>query len=1764
MKYRLLTNVLLVLTTWNLASSFPISDSAELANQSYRLPTSISPIHYDLEIKTFLPGYGWNSDAEKNLTFSGTVVITADVNDITDRIVLNSDSLNISSAQVVSENSNVKVSSVEVIKESQFVILHLSDSIEPQEGIAIRLDFEGKLRNDNKGYYITRSTKTDGDAIFNVVTQFETTDARYMIPCFDEPEFKATWQVTLIYPSNSTALTNTIEQETTQLSDEWVMTEYKKTVKMSSYLLAVFIGDVAYKEAITDKGLRIRVYTSPNKVNQIDHALEVSKITVEGFEKQFGIDFPMEKIDFVSAQQFAAGAMENWGLIVHKNPYLVGNNSQITTTVIHELAHQWFGNLVTMEFWDQVWLNEAFATYMTAWGFTYLFPGFDRNFWITNSQQKRAFYVDNTVALTDLSRASNGVIEILSINYTKGSSFVRMIEELIGVDAFNKAIRYYLRKNKYDNADASDLFAAFQTFMPFNLTGPDGKPLQLEEFAECWTLQNGHPTIYVEQIDDGKVVLTQKMNVEIARGFEDRNTCGYKWDVPIWYQEGGSDEVKLTWLARNEHSIELDAAFPVIINADSNGFYQVVYDKTLYGQIADQLTACNKNYSDSTKFRLLHDSGHFAGQRKVEFGSYIDIARALINDTNPIIRQEAIVSLWNFYDWLSSQVEVDKKGVDLAKDAIPEQDETRGFFDDCGPNDDFFKCFEIKGIENNIMYTCNVLKTDKHLPEVRILEWLKQEKDTDIRLPLIQFLGCANVETLKSIRGDQTYNWTDEDTKTYEQFTNPESQATMNGNLRSQEKDSMGHPPPKDEKKRCEVRAIALPTFCTLLGIVITAFITWHIARSIYAPKNKYDAPEAKHVETGPSAADLRLPTSVEPISYELAIKTYLPGFEYKAADNKSLTFEGQVTIELNITQSIRKITLNSVDLTYNDTICTLNVDGKEIPIRVEPHPDFEKVFFHLNSAVGPTSNATLKIGYSGRLRTDMTGLYQTTYTNSKGEKKMAAVTQMEPIYARRMVPCFDEPAFKATWKVTVIHPKGTKAVANGIEEEPTQIQDDFISSSFKTTPRMSSYLLAIFISEFEYNEAMTKSGVRFRVWSRPEEKNSTLYAVTAGVKCLEFYEKYYNVSFPLEKQDMVALPDFSAGAMENWGLITYRENSLLYDPRIYPGGQKRRVAVVIAHELAHQWFGNLVTLKWWNDLWLNEGFATLVEYLGTDEISDKNFKMEEWFRMDALWIALDADSVASSHPMTFQIDKAIEVMDSFDSVTYDKGGSVLAMIRKTIGEQVFNEGINHYLRLHQYENAQASDLFSALAEKMPDSVLGPDGKKLNVTAFADPWTKQMGYPLLKATRLNDTAIQVEQERFKVLKSAKEEEKYSHPKWGFKWDVPVWYQVVGSKNITMKWMQMNEPLIIHSDKPIILNAESHGFYRAGYTDDMWNEIIDLVLEDHTQFSPLTRIRLIDDAFAEAIAGVLNYSIPLRLITYLTKESDYIPWAATRTKFGVLVDMYGTDPEKDIVQDFLMSLGAKTPAKRSIEFVSKNYLDDTKFFEVLGAQGIIANDCEMGDSQCSTNMAKMFNEEVIGKCDKDRILSECSQISAPFRADAYCQAVRNGDEQIFDKVFHWYKNERNQVEKGNLMGALACSKDILTLKKLLLDAMNPNNSSFRLQDCGSLFQKVCGNDAAADSMLSFMIDRWADLKERLGKDRSGFHRILMSIVGTIKNQQGLDQLREFQQSDGYLNTKKADEDYGFRKMEESAEVTIAWRQINLKFVTQKAAELAKKI
>uniref|UniRef100_A0A7I4YX32 Aminopeptidase n=1 Tax=Haemonchus contortus TaxID=6289 RepID=A0A7I4YX32_HAECO len=943
------------------------------------------------------------------------------------------------------------------------------------------------------------------------------------------------------------------------------------------------------------------------------------------------------------------------------------------------------------------------------------------------------------------------------------------------------------------------------------------------------------------------------------------------------------------------------------------------------------------------------------------------------------------------------------------------------------------------------------------------------------------------------------------------------------------------------------------PITLLLLLFLVAASIGLSIGLTYYFTRKAYDTTE-KNKDHGaddnsPSAEELRLPKNIEPLLYDLSIKTYLPGY-VSFPPEKNLTFDGQVGISLRVVEPTKSIVLNSKNITVIPDKCELFSGDKKLEIEsIKEHERLEKLEILLKNRLEKDQEVLLKIIYTGIISNTLGGLYQATYTDTDGTVKIAAASQNEPTDARRMVPCLDEPSFKANWTVTVIHPKGTKAVSNGIETNGEgEVSGDWIISKFETTPRMSSYLLAVVVSEFDYIEGFTKSGVRFRIWSRPEAMNMTGYAKDAGIRCLEYYENFFDIKFPLKKQDMVALPDFSAGAMENWGLITYRENQLLYDDRYYGPINKQRVALVVAHELAHQWFGNLVTLKWWDDTWLNEGFATFVEYIGTDEISYKNFRMDDFFLPDALAIGLDADAVSSTHPLSFRVDKAAEVAEAFDEITYAKGASVLVMLQAVIGEKNYKQAVTQYLKKFSYSNAQASDLWNVFDEVVKD-VKGPDGNLMKTTEFASQWTTQMGFPLVTVKAFNATSLQITQTRYKTNKDALEPEKYRHPKYGFKWDIPLWYQEGDNKDIKLAWLTREEPLYLHVSNPdtsIVVNADRHGFYRQNYDANGWRKIIKQLKENHKAYSTRTRNAIIGDAFAAALIDQLEYETVFELLEYAKNEEEYLPWTETISGFYAILDFFGNEPESTSAKTFMMNILKPMYEKTSMKYIADNYKNDSLFFEMNLQKSVINAYCFLGSMECIKNYTDLFDKEVMKKCKDDDEASKCVSIAAPLRAKAYCYGVKEGGQVAFDKVMKLYYAENVQLEKDVLLQGLGCHKDITALKRLLLLALDRNSSFVRLQDVTDVYDAVSSNPVGEEFMFNFLLERWEEILESLTTEHRAVERVIEACTAGIRSEQQIDQLRSLQKNGAHAR------EYGaFDEQIERAEHKINWIKKHLR-------------
>ncbi|CAF4362628.1 unnamed protein product [Rotaria sp. Silwood2] len=484
----------------------------------------------------------------------------------------------------------------------------------------------------------------------------------------------------------------------------------------------------------------------------------------------------------------------------------------------------------------------------------------------------------------------------------------------------------------------------------------------------------------------------------------------------------------------------------------------------------------------------------------------------------------------------------------------------------------------------------------------------------------------------------------------------------------------------------------------------------------------------ANIIDTSVGELTHRLPTTIIPSHYQLYIDV---------SQLEQYIFQGVVEIDIHINEIVNKIILNSIDLNItkieyqqNDSVSLISDDSFEFD------EEYEQVTIKFAQSINP-GNGRLHIEFNGIINDQLHGFYRT-----KDNNQIGACTQFEPGYARRAFPCFDEPSFKAKFTISIRAPKHLTTLSNMSIKSQRNDEDHTCIYEFDTTPIMSTYLVAYVIGAYDYVETHDSNNVQIRVYTPVGKKERGLFALHTTAKILPFYAEYFGIKYPLSKVDMIAIADFGSGAMENWGLITFHETYLLVDSHNTAQETKQEVAVIVAHELAHQWFGNLVTMEWWNDLWLNEdNFATWIQFLAVDHIYPE-YDIWTQFLSDTLATCMIPDALHNSHPIEMPIKKLSEINEIFDDITYEKGSSVIRFLHAYIGDEAFRNGLANYLAEYAYKNTITENLWSHLSQA---------SKRPHLSDILSTWTKQMGYPLLnikQEQKGNNRLLPIEQTRF--------------------------------------------------------------------------------------------------------------------------------------------------------------------------------------------------------------------------------------------------------------------------------------------------------------------------------------------------------------------------------------------------------------------------------
>jgi len=587
-----------------------------------------------------------------------------------------------------------------------------------------------------------------------------------------------------------------------------------------------------------------------------------------------------------------------------------------------------------------------------------------------------------------------------------------------------------------------------------------------------------------------------------------------------------------------------------------------------------------------------------------------------------------------------------------------------------------------------------------------------------------------------------------------------------------------------------------------------------------------------------------RLPRVVRPHHYDLVLEP----------DLVSATFTGTTVVRITAEESVEEIVCNAIELAVEEAWVRTAV-GERVAATAEFDEATERVTFRLVGTVAAGEHE-LHCRFRGVLNDKLRGFYRSTFRDHEGVERTIATTQFESTNARRAFPCWDEPDAKATFAVTLVVDDELFALSCGPEVERTPTGDGRVRIRFADTMVMSTYLLAFIVGPLEATEPVDVNGTPLRIVHPLGQGHLTSFALEAGAFSLRYFEEYFGIAYPGDKLDLVAVPDFAFGAMENLGCVTFREVLLLIDPATATQPELQRAADVIAHEIAHMWFGDLVTMAWWEGLWLKEAFATFMEMKATDAFRPDWKRWVDFGLMKTA--AYDTDALASTRPIEFEVVSPADAEGMYDILTYEKGAAIVRMLEQYLGEEAFRAGVHRYLSRHAYANTQTTDLWDALEEATGQPV----------RALADTWIFQGGFPLVDAsTGADRTSLELRQEHFRYAGGG-----------DGRWHVPVIVDVVrGGRREGLRTLLDAETTTIDlggAADAVVVNAGGHGFFRVHY-DDAGRRALTTRAQD--LLAPIERYALVDDAWAALLAGRTDAAAVLALCRELADDDDLSVW-----------------------------------------------------------------------------------------------------------------------------------------------------------------------------------------------------------------------------------------------------------------------------------------------
>ncbi|KAK2911698.1 hypothetical protein Q8A67_003831 [Cirrhinus molitorella] len=811
---------------------------------------------------------------------------------------------------------------------------------------------------------------------------------------------------------------------------------------------------------------------------------------------------------------------------------------------------------------------------------------------------------------------------------------------------------------------------------------------------------------------------------------------------------------------------------------------------------------------------------------------------------------------------------------------------------------------------------------------------------------------------------------------------------------------------------------------------------------------------------------ELRLPPSVHPVHYNISLYPNLT----------SMTFQGSVSILVEVLYETKNIVLHSSDM----NITKATFENKEVHVLEYKPWQQIAIKFPEDLKKGPY---VLNINYVANLSDSYDGFYNSSYVDTNGTKRVLAATQFEPLAARKAFPCFDEPAFKSTFTIKMTRERKYISLSNMPKVNTTDLKNGLQEDEFEESVKMSTYLVAFIVAEF-ISVSNNVSKTKVSVYAVPDKKDQIQYSLDTACKLLKFYNMFFENDYPLSKLDLVAIPDFLAGAMENWGLITFRETTLLVGSNS-SSIDKQLVTSVIAHELAHQWFGNLVTMRWWNDLWLNEGFATYMQYMSIETVfADLDIDTEF---LNVRFKALGKDALNSSHPVSTVVSTPEQVEEMFDSVSYEKGASILLMLNATLKDGEFQKGVIEYLQKYNLSNTESEDLWNSLSQV--------SGQNLNVSEMMNTWTVHKGFPLVTVKR-KDTQVTLTQEHF--LLNAENCTDNSL------WHIPLTYvndscSLLSSCKQVFHLKDKTATLTLPGHvKWLKFNFRSEGFYIVDYDEQGWRDLIDALKGNVSVLSSKDRAALINNIFALSRSDKVSFRQVLNLMDYIKNETETAPLTEALLQLGQIYRLLDKRSELTLASRMMSYINDHFGSLMA----NQSWDLETSVSKMTLRSALLEMACSLDINDCRTQAKNLF--------DQCLAPNKTCQIPSDLMRTVFKVAAQT--DEGWRKLLDMYKHSINDPEKRKTLEALASTQDVRKIIWILQKSLD--GSEIQTQEFPLVINTVCKNFAGYLYAWDFVKENWDKITQKFPVGSFAIQSIIMSATSQFSTKTHLIEAQNF--------------------------------------------------